>query len=135
MEILCPVDGETLSLFWDGELSPLERRTIDGHLSRCASCQTRLGRYRLADGIMSSTRFAAPSRPPAGRFAASLSVAAALVASVAANILLTPKAREPERPPLRLSAAPSEILTSFYAKVAPQGRPLTPLKTGRAGLL
>lgn len=124
MEILCPVDGETLSLFWDGELSPLEHRTIDEHLSGCASCENRLARYRLADGIMSGTRFAAASRPERGRFAASLSVAAALVASVAANVLLTPKASEFERPPLRLSAAPSETLTSFYAKVAPpQGRP------------
>ena len=124
METLCPVDGETLSLFWDGEVSPQEHRRIDEHLSRCASCETRLGRYRLADGIVAHARFATASRPERGRFAASLSVAAALVASVAANVLLSPKAGEVERPPLRLSAAPSETLTSFYAKVAPpQGRP------------
>lgn len=56
--------------------------------------------------------------------AASLSVAAALVASLATNVLLTPKAREVPPPPLRLSAAPSETLSSFYEKVAPpQGQP------------
>ena len=53
-----------------------------------------------------------------------MSVAAALVASVATNVLLTPKAPEVQLPPLRLSAAPSETLASFYEKVAPpQGQP------------
>ena len=124
MESLCSIDGETLSRFRDGELSPDQYRKIEAHVPECPACEARLGRYGLADAFMSRAPLASASRTPNRRVAASLSVAAALVASVATNVLLTPKAREVQPPPLRLSAAPSETLTSFYAKVAPpQGQP------------
>jgi len=124
MEPLCPIDGETLSRFRDGELTPEAYRRIEAHIAGCAACESRLSRYRLADAVLSRAQFAALSQPQPGRLAASLSVAAALVASVAANVLLTPKAREVQPAQLRLSAAPSETLTSFYARVAPpSGQP------------
>ncbi len=119
MDSLCPVDGETLSRFRDGELPPDEYRRVVAHLPGCASCEFRLGRYGLADDIMSRAQAASSPRTRARTFAASLSVAAALVASVATNVFLTPKARQVQPPPLRLSAAPSETLSSFYEKVAP----------------
>ena len=124
MDSLCPVDGETLSRFRDGELSPDRLREIEAHLPGCVSCESRLGRYGLADAVMSRASLASASRTRARTVAASLSVAAALVASVATNVLLTPKARGVQPRPLQLSAAPSETLSSFYEKVAPpQGQP------------
>ena len=124
MESLCPIDGETLSRFRDGELSPGQYRKIEAHLPECAACEARLGHYGLADAFMSRASGTSASRTRHRRVAASLSVAAALVASVATNVLLTPKAPEVQLPPLRLSAAPSETLASFYEKVAPpQGQP------------
>jgi len=124
MESLCPIDGETLSRFRDGELSPGQYPKIEAHVAQCPACEIRLGRYGLADAVMSRASLASASRTRSRRVAASLSVAAALVASVATNVLLTPKAREAQPPPLRLSLAPSETLTSFYEKVAPpQGQP------------
>jgi len=124
MDSLCPVDGETLSRFRDGELPPDRYREIEAHVPSCVSCESRLGRYGLADAVMSRASLASASRTRNRTVAASLSVAAALVASVATNVLLSPKAREVQSPPLRLSAAPSETLSSFYEKVAPpQGQP------------
>lgn len=124
MDSLCPVDGETLSRFRDGELPPDQYRKMEGHIPGCVSCEARLGRYRLADAVMSGAPLPSAPRARARTLAASLSVAAALVASVATNVLLTPKARVVQPRPLQLSAAPSETLSSFYAKVAPpQGHP------------
>jgi hypothetical protein len=124
MDSLCPIDGEALSRFRDGELPPDQYRKIAAHVPGCASCEFRLGRYGLADAVMSMASLATGSRTRTRTVAASLSVAAALVASVATNVLLTPKAREVQPPSLRLSTAPSETLTSFYEKVAPpQGQP------------
>lgn len=124
MDSLCPVDGETLSRFRDGELSPEEYRRIEAHIPVCAACGFSLDRYSLVDTVMSRAPLASASRPQAGWLAASVSVAAALLASVATNVLLTPKARDVQPPPLRLSAAPSQTLSSFYAKLAPpQGQP------------
>ncbi|MEO8499367.1 MAG: zf-HC2 domain-containing protein [Vicinamibacteria bacterium] len=124
MESPCPIDGETLSRFRDGELPPEAYLGIEAHLDGCPSCEAVLGRYRLADVVMSRAQLAASSGRQPGRAAASLSVAAALLASVAANLFLTPKAREVQPPPLRLPAAPSDTLSSFYERVAsPPGRP------------
>lgn len=124
MDSLCPIDGETLSRFRDGELSPDQYRKVAAHVPECAACEARLGGYGLADAAMSRAALASASATRGRKVAASLSVAAALVASVATNLLLTPKAREVQPPPLRLSAAPSETLTSFYEKVAsPPGQP------------
>jgi anti-sigma factor RsiW len=124
MDSLCPVDGETLSRFRDGELPPDQYLKVEAHVPECASCEFRLGRYGLADAFMSRASLPSGSRTRNRTVAASLSVAAALVASVATNVLLTPKARQVPAPPLRLSAAPSETLSSFYARVAPpQGLP------------
>ena len=119
MDSLCPVDGETLSRFRDGELPPDQYRTLEAHVPACASCAMRLGRYGLADAIMSRASLASAPRTRNRMVAASLSVAAALVASVATNVLLTPKARPAQPASLKLSAAPSETLSSFYEKVAP----------------
>ena len=119
MDFLCPIDGETLSRFRDGELSPDQYRKIEAHVPACPSCEMRLGRYGLADAFMSRAALASASKTRSRTVAASLSVAAALVASVATNVLLTPRAREVQPPSLRLSAAPSQALSSFYEKVAP----------------
>ena len=121
MEILCSVDGESLSRFIDGELPPSAQFEIERHVSACAECELRLAQFRLADGLLSRVRAA---RPNAGRIVASLSVAAALVASLATNALLNPAGRAAPQPlSLELQAAPSETLTSFYAKVAPAPSP------------
>ncbi len=61
----------------------------------------------------------ARSRRQAGKLVASLSVAAALVASLATNVLLTPADQAASRLGLKLAAAPSDSLTTFYLKVAP----------------
>ena len=122
MESSCLVDGQTLSRFRDGELPSEESRLIEEHLPGCPSCEARLGRFRLADAAMSRAQLAADSGRQPGKIAASLSVAAALVASVAANALLTPKTRQVQPGPFGLSAAPSDTLTSFYARVAPPAR-------------
>ena len=124
MNSLCLVDGETLSRFLDGELQPSDAREIEAHLASCASCTLRLGRFRMADGMVSRGLVKARSRRQTGRLVASLSVAAALLASLATNVLLTPADRAAPRPGLKLAAAPSDSLTSFYEKVAPsQARP------------
>lgn len=124
MNSLCLVDGETLSRFQDGELAPAHVREVEAHLASCVSCTLRLGRFRRADGVVSRARVVARSRRQTGKLVASLSVAAALVASLATNVLLTPAERGAARPGLRLAAAPSDSLTSFYEKVAlPQARP------------
>jgi hypothetical protein len=123
MDSLCLVDGETLSRFQDGELAPAHAREIEAHLESCASCALRLSRFRMADGVVSRARVIARSRRQTGRLVASLSVAAALVASLATNALLTSADQATSRPGLRLAAAPSDSLTSFYEKVAlPQAR-------------
>jgi anti-sigma factor RsiW len=116
MEFLCSIDGVSLSRFLDGELSASEYARIETHLHSCPSCELRLSQFRLADGLLSRVR---THRPKAARLAASLSVAAALLASFAANALLTPKKSDISAPALALSAAPSETLKSFYEKVAP----------------
>lgn len=124
MDSPCSIDGETLSRFRDGELPPDRYREVEAHVPGCDSCESRLGRYGLTDAVLSRASLGSASRTRSRRVAASLSVAAALVASVATNVLLTPKAGEVQPPPLRLSAAPSETLSSFYEKVAPpQGQP------------
>ena len=118
MDVTCSVDSETLSRFLDGELNPPDYRALESHVARCASCKLRLGRFRLADGVVSRARLGSGSRPQNERLVASLSVAAALVASLATNALLTPRLRTPRNegappPGLKLSSAPSETLTTF----------------------
>ncbi|MBX7184841.1 MAG: hypothetical protein K1Y01_06805 [Vicinamibacteria bacterium] len=119
MESLCSIDGETLSRFRDGELSPAVHRRVEAHVPECGFCAARLERYGLADSVLSRAAIASASSARGRRVAASLSVAAALVASVATNALLTAKPRPVPPPALRLSAPPSETLSSFYEKVAP----------------
>ena len=116
MEILCTVDGENLSRFLDGELPPSDRLKVEEHVPNCPSCQLRLTEFRLADGLMASVRAAKPER---GGMVASVAVAAALVASLATNVLLARSGPEAPPPTLGLPAAPSETLTSFYERVAP----------------
>jgi anti-sigma factor RsiW len=124
MNSLCLVDGETLSRFQDGELAPAHAREVEAHLPSCVSCTLRLGRFRLADAVVSRGRVRARSRRQTAGLVASWSVAAALVASLATNVLLTPADHTASRPGLKLAAAPSDSLTSFYEKVAPpQARP------------
>lgn len=117
MEFLCPVDGEVLSRFLDGELSSGEMGGVAAHLKACAACDLRLSQFRLADGLLSRVR---ASSARSSRVAASVSVAAALVVSVAGNILLAPSKRVEPPAALTLSAAPSDTLTTFYARVAPR---------------
>lgn len=120
MELLCPVDGEVLSRFLDGELPSVEMAGVAAHLKVCASCDLRLGQFRLADRLLSRVR---ANRARSSRVAASVSVAAALVVSVAGNILLAPAKRAEPPVSLSLSAAPSETLATFYARVAPRNPP------------
>ncbi len=117
MELLCPVDGEVLSRFLDGELPQEEMTGIAAHLKTCAACDLRLSQFRLADGLLSRVR---SNRTRSSRVAASVSVAAALVVSVAGNLLLTPPKRVEPPVSLTLSAAPSDTLATFYERVAPR---------------
>ena len=110
--------GENLSRFIDGELSASSQLEVSDHVGDCPSCARRLAQFRLADHLLSRVR---GQRPRAGRLVASVSVAAALVASLATNVALSPA--KPVSPPpasFRPLAAPSEALTSFYEKVAPR---------------
>ena len=115
MEIICSMDGERLSRFLDGELLPAEYLQVEVHVSNCAPCALQLRQFRLADGLLSRAQ---DRRPRAVPVVTSLSVAAALVASLATNVLLNPGERVKSAPPLQLSATPSETLTSFYERVA-----------------
>lgn len=118
MDSICLLGGESLSRFIDGELSPSEHLEVEAHVQACASCEHRLREFRLADGLLSRTESRARK---AGRLAASLSVAAALLASLATNVILSPGKRPVPPAPLTLSDAPAEALSSFYAKVASAG--------------
>ena len=117
MELLCPVDGEVLSRFLDGELPQEELTGVAAHLKTCAACDLRLSQFRLADGLLSRVR---SNRARSNRVAATVSVAAALLASVAGNLILAPVKRVEPPVSLTLSAAPSDTLTTFYEKVAPR---------------
>lgn len=121
MEAICPVDGERLSRFLDAELSAAEMEEMADHLKVCPVCELRLGQFRQADGLLSRVRSTATR---SGRVAASVSVAAALLVSLAANLLLTPAERTDPRAPLSLSAAPSDTLASFYERVASPSSPV-----------
>ena len=115
MELLCPVDGEVLSRFLDGELPSWEMAGVAAHLKTCAACDLRLSQFRLADGLLSRVR---ANRARSSRVAVSVSVAAALVVSVAGNLLLTPPKRVEPPASLTLSTAPSDTLSTFYERVA-----------------
>jgi anti-sigma factor RsiW len=117
MELLCPVDGEVLSRFLDGELPQEEMTGVAAHLKTCAACDLRLSQFRLADGLLSRVR---SNSVRSNRLAASVSIAAALLVSVAGNILLAPGKRVEPPVSLTLSAAPSDTLATFYARVAPR---------------
>lgn len=93
---------------------------MTSHLKLCPVCQLRLGQFRQADGLLSRVRSTAAR---GGRVAASVSVAAALVVSLAANLFLAPAERIDPRGPLSLSAAPSDTLASFYERVASPASP------------
>lgn len=90
------------------------------HIKVCPVCELRLGQFRQADGLLSRVRSASTG---SGRIAASVSLAAALVVSLAANFLLSPAERPEGRPLLSLSAAPSDTLASFYERVASSPAP------------
>ncbi len=117
MEFLCPVDGEVLSRFLDGELPPAEMAGVVAHLKTCAACDLRLSQFRLADGLLSRVR---ASSVRSGRVAAFVSVAAAIVMSVAGNVLFAPAKSVAPPVSLTLSAAPSDTLATFYERVAPR---------------
>jgi Putative zinc-finger len=118
MDFLCPVDGEVLSRFLDGELPPAEMTRLAAHLKGCPACDLRLGQLRLADDLLSRVR---ANRARSGRVAVSVSIAAAVVVSVAGNILLATGKRVEPPVSLTLSAAPSDTLSMFYERVAPRG--------------
>ncbi len=117
MELLCPVDGQVLSRFLDGELPSGEMADVAAHLKTCAACDLRLSQFRLADGLLSRVR---ANRVRSSRVAVSVSVAAAVVMSVAGNILFAPTQRVEPPVSLTLSAAPSDTLATFYERVAPR---------------
>jgi anti-sigma factor RsiW len=124
MESHCSIDGETLSRFLDGELALSDYRGVRDHLPSCPRCTERLSQFRLVSHAASRAGVPPISVAPAGRLVASLSVAAALVASMATNLLLTPGDSAGPRPAaLTLSEAPSQNLSSFYEALSlPQAR-------------
>lgn len=121
MEMSCSTPGESLSRYLDGELPLLESRRVRDHVAACSSCERRLGLYRMADGHVAGgpALTTAVAAPATARPALWLPVAAALIASLATNLLL-PRA-EPETGPSVLSrpAPTSEGLSAFYAEVSP----------------
>jgi anti-sigma factor RsiW len=119
MDSPCPIDGETLSRFLDGELPFSQYRNLRDHVPSCLRCAQRLSRFRRVNGEASSFLVAPVPAPQPARLVASLSVAAALVASVATNLLLVPRAPVGPRLALSLSVAPSQNLSSFYETVSP----------------
>lgn len=114
----CEVAGESLSRFLDGELPIPEYRRVRDHVQACPSCARRLSGYRLTTEM---TARAMADRTDASRPTVWLSVAAALVASLATNLLL-PAAGSAGRSPVFTRSAPtSEGLSAFYARVASIG--------------
>lgn len=90
------------------------------HLKVCPVCELRLGQFRQADGLLARVR---STSTRGGRIAASVSVAAALVVSLAANLVLNRAGQTDRRAPLSLSAAPSDTLASFYERVTSPASP------------
>lgn len=115
MESACHVSGERLSRFLDGELPVVEFRQVGDHVRACASCAGRLRDYARAGELLVG---ASMSRIETPRPAVWLSVAAALVASLATNLFLPAAPVERRSPVFTRSASTSEGLSVFYAEVA-----------------
>lgn len=118
MEMPCSISGESLSRYLDGELPLLEYRQVREHVAACRSCTGRLRAYRVTTAVVART-MAGVGRPEGARPALWLSVAAALIASLATNLLLPRAEREAEPPVFSRSAPTSEGLSAFYAQVSP----------------
>jgi anti-sigma factor RsiW len=114
----CEVAGESLSRFLDAELPILEYRRVRDHVQVCPSCARRLRGYRLTSDM---TARAMADRTDAARPTVWLSVAAALLASLATNLLLPAAGPEGRAPVFKRSAPTSEGLSAFYARVASIG--------------
>ncbi|MBK5255471.1 MAG: hypothetical protein JJE39_05510 [Vicinamibacteria bacterium] len=100
-----------------------EYRTVRDHAPSCSHCTLRLSQFRLVNQAASRVLAVPAPRLQPVRLVASLSVAAALVASLATSLLLVPKAPQGPRPSLPPSAAPSDNLSAFYETVSPvEGR-------------
>jgi hypothetical protein len=52
----CPEARAVLPEYVEGELSPLESRRLEGHLSHCAGCRKEEGEYRAAIGALRAPR-------------------------------------------------------------------------------
>lgn len=123
MGLLCLLKDGRLSRYVDGELSLDEYRRLQGHVRRCPRCAARAAAFRDVDRLVGlSGELGALTLAPAG-LALSLTLAAALVASLGLNLWLP---REPapalELAGLTLPQAPSEALTAFHARLAQPGR-------------
>jgi anti-sigma factor RsiW len=121
MEMPCSIPGESLSRYLDGELPLLEYRRVREHVAACSSCDRRLSLYRLTDGHIAAgpALTALAAAPATARPALWLSAAAALIASLATNLLLPAPERPGQPPALALAAPSSESLSVFYAQVSP----------------
>jgi len=68
----CPIDGETLSVYVDGELTPSQAMAVMEHVAGCASCRARLAELRQAVNLVRAVQEAMPPAGLRARVAAQL---------------------------------------------------------------
>lgn len=117
---LCFLRDRRLSRFLDGELPLTDHRAVQAHLRGCGRCARRLAELRGVDEAVAVLPLPVGRAPLPTRLALSVAVAAALLASLAANLLL-PQAPPHEGAPLGVPAPPSDTLSSLYARLAAPG--------------
>ena len=114
---LCFLRDQRLSRFLDGELALSEHRAVQTHLRQCGRCLRRLNELRGVDEAVASLPLALDQAATPARLSLSVAVAAALLASLAANLFL-PQEAPLERASLGVPAPPSDTLSSLYARLA-----------------
>lgn len=117
MGMSCFRNDRALSRLLDGELRDGERGRIEAHVVACPRCAARLEAFRSADAFLAGRRVVFVPAAPA-RLAFALAAAAALVASLTANLLLS---AEPPSRVFTVEAGPSAALRGVYARLAEPG--------------
>jgi hypothetical protein len=114
MGLLCFRRDRALSRLLDGELGDGDRERLEAHAAACPRCTSRLEGFRSADAFLAGRRVVSMPAAPV-RLAFALAAAAALVASLAANLSLP---AEPVSSVFTVEAGPSQALHRIYARLA-----------------